>query len=548
MTLESDIITLWGNLFPVDGYKAGLSQCRGKLFHPTDDNLHQAGADITALEARLDEIADPDLRTTAGKLLRCFQAHLDFRIPPRNVRTCADGVYAILLKKDQRAPFAPAYLEEVACMVREEVAHWRDDEDTSAGLRLLARRSADYLRDTLAVLRSENSALAGTCDTILNTLADYENLFATPGLDGDEFAPVYNWLQQNARPAQPTHGYRSILREMYDYPESAEELRQQALDWLDVEMPLVRALATELAHDYGLPERATIEQVIETMDQRNAVGPDVMTEAEEMMAVANAYTALHLLEIGPEDQIEMKQTPAYLEPLGTEGSLLSLDYLTPEPRFICYLTPSKNESRMTMLNVLVHEYGHGFNASMTSRLATSSLLKIPTTLESPIAEAIAFHREWEIWEDAAAFLERDDLLPEERGYLAIFGSDRETQRQILRAFEMETRRWRLARFLRILGDVEVHLGLRTHVDFVEWAHGKTGLCKEFIHDATFSFLKTPGYAPCYAIAGMRLGELQREAMARGISRKNFNTRVSGLGYWPRTVYDRMLKTFGKTHH
>jgi len=259
-----------------------------------------------------------------------------------------------------------------------------------------------------------------------------------------------------------------------------------------------------------------------------------------MMEVANRYTAAHILEISPEDRVEIGRTPAYVEPLTTEGFLLSLDYLTPTPRRLCYVTPSKNSSRLTMLNVLVHEYGHGFHESLTGRLAPSPLLKISTPLMAPLTEAIAFHREWEFWEDAATLLNRNELTPEESDYLALFGSDRDSRRQTVRAFELETRFWRIARFLRILGDVEVHLGLRSHVDFVEWAHDKTKLSKEFIHKAAFSFLRTPGYAPCYAIAGMRLRDLQRAALERGISRRAFNTRASRMGYWPRTVYERLL--------
>jgi hypothetical protein len=193
-----------------------------------------------------------------------------------------------------------------------------------------------------------------------------------------------------------------------------------------------------------------------------------------------------------------------------------------------------------MLNVLGHEYAHGFHESLTDRLAPSLLLKIPTMLMGPLTEAIAFHREWELWESAVALLERDDLAPEEQEYLALFGPGRERQRQTIRAYELDTRFWRVARFLRLLGDVEVHLGLRSHPDFVEWAHARTGLSRRFIHNATFMFLMMPGYAPCYAIAGMRLGELQRAAMARGASRRTFNTLASSMGYWPRTSYERRL--------
>lgn len=72
------------------------------------------------------------------------------------------------------------------------------------------------------------------------------------------------------------------------------------------------------------------------------------------------------------------------------------------------------------------------------------------------------------------------------------------------------------------------------------AHHHASLSKAFIHRTTFSFLKSLGYAPCYAIAGMRLGELQRAAAARGVSRQAFNMQASSMGYWPRTIYERRL--------
>jgi hypothetical protein len=539
MTVESDIISLWGNLFPVSGYKAGLPQSRGKLFHPTAANLHQAKTDITQLEDRLGEITDTKLRLVASKLLRCFRAQFEFSLPPHALKTCADGIFTILLKGEQRGSFVAGYLAEVSYLLEEEIKRWRG-YDTSAELRILSKNSISYLHEILTILQGENPDVSEACVAIHDLLAEYERLFETPGLDSRDFEKVYPWLRRVASAAQPTPNYRRLLQDLYDYPETAEELRQQALEWLEVEMPLVRELSIRLAHAYGLPDEVMVEQVLDVMDERNHVGPDVLAEARDMMTVANRYTAAHILKIGPEDQIEMKRTPPYIEPLITEGELLSLDYLTPAPRYLCYLTPSKNESRLTMLNVLVHEYGHGFHASLTSRLASTVLLKISTPLKTPIAEAIAFHREWEFWEDAAVLMDRNDLSLEEQDYLALFGPDRDRQRQTIYAFELETRRWRIARFLRVLGDVEVNLGLRNHIDFVEWAHDKTGLSKKFIHNATFSFLARPGYAPTYAIAGMHLGDLQRSAMLKGISRQAFNTEVSSMGYWPRTLYEQIL--------
>jgi len=66
------------------------------------------------------------------------------------------------------------------------------------------------------------------------------------------------------------------------------------------------------------------------------------------------------------------------------------------------------------------------------------------------------------------------------------------------------------------------------------------LSHKLIFEQTFVFLGDPGYAPCYAVAGNRLGELQRAALARGVTRREFNTKVSGMGFWPRTIYEQML--------
>ncbi len=539
MTLENDIVNLWSDLFPIEAYKAGFPQCQGRLFQHSDENIRRVQANITALQSRLDEISEADLHFTADKLLRCFRTQMEFSLPPSRVYDCAEGVYAILLKGDQGAAFIPAFLADAARLVQEETTRWRDCA-VSVELRKLALNSAVYLQDTLNIMGSENPDVSDACHSILLALENYTALFNLPGLERNDFESLYPLLQRHQSSPRALPEYPRLLRDLYDYPETAGEIRQKGLDWLEAEMPLVREIAGRVAQIYNLPADAQIEQVHKIMNERNKVGADSLAESRQMMEITDRYTIQHILELRPEDQVEMEATPGYLEPLGTEGSLLSLDYLTAKPRRICYITPTKNESRLTMLNVLVHEYGHGFHESLTGRLASSQLLKIVSPLMYPLTEAIAFHREWEFWEAAAALITHTDLTSEDHAYLSIFGSDQKTRSQTIQAFELETRFWRVARFLRILGDVEAHLGLRTHVDFVEWAHARTGLSKEFIHNAIFTFLKSPGYAPCYAIAGIKLGELQQEAMARGISRREFNTRVSSMGYWPRTVYEMRL--------
>jgi len=341
MTLESEILELWAGLFPVEGYKAGLSQCQGRLFHNTEASLYQAKADIARLQSRLDEVADPHLRTTAIKLLLCFQAQLEINFPADQVHDCADGVYVVLLKGDQGAPFVAKYLAEVEGALREETARWCN-YDASLETRKLCLDSADYLRETLTILKGENPDLSAACNEIMDSLAAFEKLFVIPELQGDDFETFYTLLQRQNRAPQPTPEYPRLLSDLYDYPETAEEMHQKALDWLEAEMPRVKELANKIGLAYGLSEGATIEQVYAVMDEHNPVGVDALAEATSLIEVVNRYTAVHILGFGPEDRIVLERTPTYLEPLGTEGSLLSLNYLTASPKRICYITPSKN--------------------------------------------------------------------------------------------------------------------------------------------------------------------------------------------------------------
>jgi uncharacterized protein (DUF885 family) len=97
------------------------------------------------------------------------------------------------------------------------------------------------------------------------------------------------------------------------------------------------------------------------------------------------------------------------------------------------------------------------------------------------------------------------------------------------------------RFLRAIGDVRINLNRQSLTEFVEWASEKTGFPEKTIFDQIFIFQETPGYAPCYSIAGMALKEIQDEARKNGKDILEFNTKASSLGFPPRTVFEERLR-------
>ena len=540
MKPTDEIIALWAELFPVHGYIAGLEEARGKLFFNTPDNRKAAFDRIEALEQRVGEIEDENLSAAGGKLLRCFRAALTYVYPHSDVERCAWGLFVTMLKEDFQAPFVPQYVGNVEQMLAMEVEKWRGQE-VPIELRKLCVDNADFLLATLDILREQNEALTQLCEAAKRQLAAYRSLFYAEDIDNRDFDTTLALLRKESTGARVTEGYEEILRDLYDFPETAGELRTLALDWLGEEMPLLKASADKLAERYGMGMGgSTVEEVYAEMIRRHPVSEDVIGQAHQLMEVANRYTAEHILGIGPEDQVDIQRMPVYLEPLGTSAMCQWMDELTEAIKIICYITPSRNESWLIMLSALMHEFGHGFHASLTFRKTKEDLLKLGTTLVGPLTEAICFHRETELVEEVTSLLERKDLAPDEKAMLGLFGQSEEEQRLAIMGLELETLVARILRFLRILCDVEVNTALRSYPDFLDWAHDRTELSHKLIFEQTFVFLGDPGYAPCYAVAGNRLGELQRAALARGVTRREFNTKVSGMGFWPRTVYEQML--------
>ncbi|MFF5565232.1 hypothetical protein ACFY7Z_10830 [Streptomyces sp. NPDC012623] len=297
-------------------------------------------------------------------------------------------------------------------------------------------------------------------------------------------------------------------------------------------MPVVEELAAELAVLLRIPHDSTVGEVWEAAGTKWAVPADRFTETYERVAKAcNDYARNHLVEVPADDTLLLDATPAYMTSVITGGQDIAVDYLTNSPRACLYITQGKATSLLTLINILVHEYSHGINFVLSAERAASPLLNLAGPMQVPLTEGQAFWREWEYWHAAADLFGRKDLDASQQAYLKLYGATPAAQAQAIRAAQFETYIWRVVRHLRAMCDVQVNMGWRTVVDFLDWAAERTGLSKEFLFGECFTFLAQPGYAPAYGIDGMRYGELQRKSAK---TQHDFNTTASGMGFYPWT--------------
>jgi hypothetical protein len=178
--------------------------------------------------------------------------------------------------------------------------------------------------------------------------------------------------------------------------------------------------------------------------------------------------------------------------------------------------------------------------------------KVPTLqmlhlglLYRPMTEGLAFNREFEFLEASKALETKRRLTKAEKGYVRVlekYGGLRQMNLEI----EFMTRRWRIVRFLRVVGDVWINTGKKGLIEFVDWAHEHTGVPRSSVYFQLFPAHEGdfPGYATCYAVVGQEIRDLERK-IRDPRKRVEFSTYLCSIGFPPRSMYLRMLRDRAK---
>ncbi len=165
-----------------------------------------------------------------------------------------------------------------------------------------------------------------------------------------------------------------------------------------------------------------------------------------------------------------------------------------------------------------------------------------------LSEGIAFQRELEflpiLQEIAAGKLSG----PEEGAFVESLRAWAGVT-SIARDYEFQTLPWRIAQFLRVIGDARINSGKQDLVDFIDWAHTTTGLEKATVYYQVFPAhqILGPGYASTYAIICERIREVQEEALRGGKSLRDFNAYACSIGWPPKSVFEERLRAWVREH-
>ncbi len=258
------------------------------------------------------------------------------------------------------------------------------------------------------------------------------------------------------------------------------------------------------------------------------------------------------MKITPAYDTRVVETPSYLVSLIPSAAASWFDTLTEKPFNEFFITTDQKRSAPTsapdLINDIIHEeYGHCINHSnsATNFAAKPKLIDLlDATTGQQISEAISFFREIEFISLLKQLTRKKakDLTRDEKELfdaLRAIGS----LNSVILEIEFLVMEWRILRFLRAIGDVRINMGKQSATEFINWAHEQTGLSKKMLYNEIFTFQESPGYAPCYCMAGEELRKIQSLAVEKGKSVVDFNTYVSSMGNTPRTVYEKRLREY-----
>lgn len=543
--LDSQILDFVKEVNPSGAYLMGFNDYAGKLFIASEANVRASLRKVRALRAK----AKTELQE---KVLDSMETAILFDEPQPVLDDIVGTIFAHLVKEGVNDAHMTSLLDYAmrdvdACYARYSK---KDIPVAVKALTLYRLGGALEILDTVKG-QSKSPQVKASCDALKAKVSDYVKLFELEGWGHGEFPNVEKIFRKHGSDLHREKFYPVVLKKAYDYHESPDQLEKNAIAWIDEELPKFRKVTARLAKQFGC--KPTAEEVEAKINARITLDPKKLLKVTLVIRrVIQKVVNEDVNGINPKYTTKVIETPPYLTGTIPTGAAQFFDTFTKKPFQYFFQTtdPKRDPDRSVaaLMDLLVHEeYGHCVHHSNSAlgfvgKLGTLQLLPgTPNT--APITEGLSFNRELEFLEASKAIEAKERLTKAERDYVKVmdqYGG----LKQINLELEFMTRRWRIIRFLRVVGDVWVNTGKKSLLDFVDWAHQYTGVPRSSVYFQLFpahegSF---PGYATCYAVVGQEIRGIQRK-IKDPRKRVRFSTYLCSIGFPPRSIYRRMLQEY-----
>jgi len=546
-SIDREILELYKEISPSTAYIIGFKEYAGKLFIPSRSNIEAALGKVRELRGR----AATDLQR---KVLDSIETLLIFEEPQPILDDIVGSIFAHLVKEGLNDEHLLSILR-LGYSAIEATEERFAGRDIPVGVKALALYRLDSVNEILEAVKKQtrSAEVKLECDRLKERVSRFVGLFSLDGFGKGEFENVSRVFSEKGSALGREGFYQTALSKGFDYHETPEELEKKALRWLDDELPKFRRATERLARLYGC--EPVPEKVEEKINSRIKLETkDLVKTTMRIRRAVQRFVNEDVCRINPRYRTRLIETPSYLTGTIPTGAAQFFDTFTRRPFQVFFQTtdPRRDPDRSvpSLLDLLVHEeYGHCVHHSNSATGFVEKLNPVqllPGVLTAgPISEGLSFNRELEFYEASKRLEGKRRLSKAERGYVAVlekYGGLKLVNMEL----EFAVRRWRVVRFLRVIGDVRVNTGKQGLMEFVDWAHGYTGIPRSSVYFQLFPAHEGmfPGYATNYAVCGEEIREIERRIKDEK-NRVKFSTYLCSIGFPPRSLYRKMLLEYAK---
>jgi len=544
--LEGEIVETYKEINPSGAFLLGFNEYAGRLFIPSTENIQRALLRVRELRRR----AKTELQR---KVLDSFEVALLFDEPQPILDDIVGTVFTHLAKEGVNEKHLLSLMSNASRALDATRERFANREIPVAVKALTLYRLSGVIEILNAVKKAaKNAALKGACDEMMSKTTDFVDLFKLEGFGQGKFDEVENVFAKYGFDLGRSKFYELALSKGFDYRESPEELERRAMGWIEDELPRFRKVVERLAERYRC--EPVTEEVEKAIDARLKLRPSELVKVTTAIRkVVQRFANQEIVKINPRYNTKVIETPPYLAPMFPTGGAQFFDTFTKRPFQVFFQTtdpkrdPDKSVS--ALLDLLVHEeYGHCVhhsNSALASAGKLNPLYLLPGLLSGPITEGLSFNREREFLEAVKRLETKKRLTKAERDYVRLMEKYGGIELMNLEV-EFAVRKWRLIRFLRVVGDVRINTGRQGLMEFVDWAHEYTGVSRSNVYFQLFPAHEGmfPGYATAYAVVGQEIMSTERK-IRDDKKRVKFSTYLCSIGYPPRSMYREMLSQYAK---
>ena len=547
-SLDNEIIQLWKELSPSGAYLLGWNEYAGKLFIPSEENIKDALERVRALRRR----AENDVQ---AKALDSMEVTLLLPEPQPVLDEIVGAIFGHLTKEGLNDKHMTALIANASKALDATQKRFKVVK-VPAAVKALTLYRLDGIIEILDSVSKEtkSAALKKDCDRLSEKAKKFVALFQLEGFGQGTFEEVEQVFKKYKFDLGREKFYRLALEAGFDYSETPDELERNALAWIDEELPRYRDIVKRLAKHYKCA--ATPDEVEKRVVERQKLNPrQLLRTTNSIRKVIQAFANESVVKINKNYRTRVIETPPFLSGTIPTGAASFFDTFTKKPFELYFLTtdakrdPAKSVSQL--IDLLVHEeYGHCVNHSNSvfrfGGGRASELELLPTLLSGPITEGLSFNREREFLEASLALEGKKSLTAAEKRYVGLLEKHGGLH-LVNMEIELEIRKWRLIRFLRVIGDVRINTNKQGLFEFIDWAHKHTGVPRSNVYYQLFPAHEGmfPGYATSYAVVGEEIRAIE-EKLTDPKKRVKFSTYLTGIGFPPRSIYRKRLEDYAAT--